>query len=121
MGLVMFKILTLIGNGIHNIFLPFGIAVKQVLVLFCKPFAAAGAFLGRVGTLTFTVLHLVLRTLYYIIVLWLLIYMLNLLYCFVQHRDFTIQGEYYFRSSPRRDHSGQGQQTLTIAPVLLDQ
>ena len=57
MWLVVFKVLTLISNGIYNIFFPFSAAAHQALVLFCKPFTAAGAFLGRLGTLTFTVLH----------------------------------------------------------------
>ena len=47
--------------------------------------------------------------------------MLNLLYHFVQRRDFALQGEFYFGPIPHQDHFGQDQQTLTIAPVLLDQ
>ena len=95
--------------------------LQQMKLWFCKPFVAAGVFLGRLGTIIFTVLQLSLRALYYIIVLWLLVYILNLLYYFVQHRDFALQGEFYFGPSPHHDHFGQGQQTLTITPVLLDQ
>ena len=91
MWLFVYNILMFIYNCIHNIFFPLTAAADQALVLLYKPFAAAGAFLGELGTLAFTVLHLSLRTLYYIVALWLLIYMLNLLYHFVQHRDFTLR------------------------------
>ena len=121
MWLVVFNVLTLIINGIYNIFFPFRAAAYQALILLCKPFTAMEAFLGKLGTLTLIVLHLSLRALCYTVVLWLLIYMLNLLYHFVQHGDFAIQGELYFGPSPRRDHFGQGQQILIFAPVLLNQ
>ena len=121
MWLALFKILTILNNILATIFYPFGFAANNVLTLILKPFVAATSFLGQLGTLTFTVLHLALCTLYYIVVLWLLIYLLNLLYCFIQHRDFATQGEFYFGPSPPINHFGQGQQTLTIAPVLLNQ
>ena len=108
-------------NCIYNVLYAIGATANEALVQFCRPFAAAGAFLGRLGTITLTVLQLSLRALYYIVVLWLLVYMLNLLYCFIQCRDFALQVEFYFGPSPHQDHFGQGQQTLTIAPVLLDQ
>ena len=121
MWLAIFKILTTMYNIFAAIFYPVGFAANHALTLILKPFAAAATFLARLGTLTFMMLHLALHTLYYIVVLWLLIYLLNLLYHFIQHRNFVIQGEFYFSPSPRVNHIGQGQQTLTITPVLLNQ
>ena len=117
----VYTVLAIFYNCIYNILYGFRATANKALVLFCKPFVAAGAFLGRLGTIILTVLQLSLRALYYIVVLWLLVYVLNLLYHFVQHRYFSLQGEFYFGPSPHCDHFGQGQQTLTIALVLLDQ
>ena len=119
--ITIFKILTSLYNILASIFYLVEFAANHVLTLIIKPFAAIATFLARLGTLTFMVLHLTLRTLYYIMLLWLLIYLPNLLYCFIQCRDFSIQGEFYFGPSPRVNHFGQGQQTLTIAPVVLNQ
>ena len=121
MWFTIYSVLVFFHNCIYNVLCAIGATANEALVLFCKPFMAAGPFLGRLGTIILTVLQLSLRVLYYIVVLWLLVYMLNLLYHFVQCRDFTLQGEFYFGPSPHQDHFGQGQQTLTIAPVLLDQ
>ena len=121
MWITHFNFCTLLYNLVAAIFFLVGYAANQVLTLFCKPFAAAATFLARLGTLTITVLHLALRTIYYIVVSWLLIYLLNLCYRFIQHRDFAIQGEFYFGPSLRVNHFGQGQQTLTITPVVLNQ
>ena len=79
----------LLYNCMYIILYPIGATTNVALVLFCKPFEAAGAFLVHLGTLTFTVLHLGLQGLYYIVVLWLFIYMLNLLYRFVECRNFA--------------------------------
>ena len=57
---------------------------------------------------------------YYTVVLWLFCYVIILLYRFVQRRDYAVQGEFYFGTSPRNSHFGDQGQTLTIAPVLLD-
>ena len=97
---IVFQALSVINSTVLAIFHPFGAAANYVLTLVVKPFTAAATFLGCLGTLTFTVLHLALHTLYYIVVLWLLIYLLNFCYCFIQHRDFAIQGEFYFGPSP---------------------
>ena len=121
MWITLFQFCTLLYNLAAAIFYPVGYAANYTLTLLCKPFTSAATFLARLATLTLTVLHLVLRTIYYIVVLWLLIYLLNLLYRFIQRRDFTIQGEFYFGPSPRANHFGQGQQTLTIAPVAINQ
>ena len=121
MWFTIYTILVFFYNCIYNELYAIGATANEALVLFCKPFTAAGIFLGRLGTIILTVLQLSLRGLYYIVVLWLLVYMLNLLYHFIQCRDFTLQGEFYFGPSPHQDHFGQGQQTLTIVPVLLDQ
>ena len=75
-----------------------GATANEAFVLFYEQFVAAGAFLSRLGTIT--VLQLSLRRLYYIVILWLLVYMLNLLYHFVQCRDFALQGEFYFGPIP---------------------
>ena len=106
MWLAVFKIFALMNTTVSAIFYPFGSAANYVLTVVLKPFAATATFLGCLGTLTFTVLHLALWALYYIVVLWLLICLLNLLYHFIQHRDFSIQGEFYFGPSPCRDHFG---------------
>ena len=98
--LAIFKIFTTLYNILVAIFYLAGFAANHVLTLILKTFAATATFLARLGTLTFTVLHLALHTLYYIVVLWLLIYLLNLLFHFIQHRDFTIQGEFYIGPSP---------------------
>ena len=121
MWIALFNFCTLLYDLVVAIFYPVGYAANQVLTLFCKPFTATATFLTRLATLTITVLHLALWTIYYIVVLWLLIYLLNLLYRFIQHRDFAIQGEFYFRPSTRANHFGQGQQTLTITPVAINQ
>ena len=121
MWIAIFNILTSLYNILASIFYPAGFTANHVLTLILKSFTAVATILARLGTLTFMVLHLALRTLYYIVVLWQLIYLLNLLYRFIQYRDFTIQGEFYFVPSPRVNHFGQGQQTLTIAPVVLNQ
>ena len=117
----IYVVLVFFYNCIYNVLYVIGATANEALVLFCKPFMAAGAFLGRFGAIILTVLQLSLMGLYYIVVLWLLVYMLNLLYCFIQCRDFTLQGKFYFGPRAHQDHFGQGQQTLTIAPVLLDQ
>ena len=90
MWLAVFKILSIINNTVSAIFYLFRAAANYVLTGVLKPFAATASFLGQLGTLTFTVLYLALHTLYYIIVLWLLIYLLSLLYHFIQRRDFTM-------------------------------
>ena len=110
MWLAIFKILTTLYNIFVAIFYPVGFAANHALTLILKPFVAVATFLARLGTLTFMVLHLALCTLYYFVVLWLLIYLLNLLYCFIHHRDFAIQGEFYFGPSPGVNHFGQGYQ-----------
>ena len=120
MWFTIYTVLVFFYNCIYNMLFAIGTTTNEALVLFCKPFVAAGAFLSRLGTIILTVLQLSLRELYYIVVLWLFMYMLNLLYHFIQHRDFALQGKFYFGPSPHQHHFGQGQQTLTIAPVLLD-
>ena len=100
LGLAILMWLATLYNIFVAIFYPVGFAANHALTLILKPFAAAATFLARLGTLTFMMLHLALHTLYYIVVLWLLIYLLNLLYHFIQHRDFAIQGEFYFGPSP---------------------
>ena len=121
MWITLFNFCTLLYNLAAAIFYPVGYAANHALTLLCKPFMAAATFLARLATLTITVLHLALWTIYYIVVLWLLIYLLNLLYHFIQHRNFAIQGKFYFGPSLRANHFGQGQQTLTIAPVAINQ
>ena len=96
----VYTILAFFYNCIYNILYIFGARVNEALVLFCKPFAAAGAFLGRLGTIILTVLQLSLRALYHIVVLWLLVYMLNFIYHFVQHRDFTLHREFFLVPAP---------------------
>ena len=92
MWLAAFKMLSLINNTLSAIFYLFGSAANYVLTVVLKPFAATASFLGQLGTLTFTVLHLALHTLYYIVVSWLLICLLSLLYHFIQHRVFCNPG-----------------------------
>ena len=121
MWFAVYTVLVFFNNCAYSVLYAIGATANEALVLFCKPFVAAGVFLSRLGTIILTVLQLPLRGLYYIVVLWLLVYMLNLLYHFVQHRDFTLQGKFYFGPTPHHDHFGQGKQTLTIVPVLLDQ
>ena len=120
MWFATYTVLLFFYNCIYSVLYAIGATANEALVQFCRPFTALGAFLGRLGKITLTVLQLSLWALYYIVVLWLLVYMLNLLYHFVQCRDFTLQGEFYFGPSPHQDHFGQSQQTLTIAPILLD-
>ena len=106
MWFTIYTILVFFYNCMDNVLYAIGATANEALVLFSKPFTAAGAFLGRLGTIILTVLQLSLRELYHIVVLWLLVYMLNLLYHIIQHRDFTLQGEFYFGPSPRQDHFG---------------
>ena len=108
----VYTVLVFFYNCVYNLFYEIGATANEALVLFCKLFTATGAFLSRLGTFILTVLQLSLRGLYYIIILWLLVYMLNLLYHFVQHRDFALQGEFYFGPSPHHDHFDNSTSTL---------
>ena len=96
-------------NCIYSVLYAIEAMANEALVQFYRPFAALEAFLGRLETITLTVLQLSLRTLYYIVVFWLLVYILNLLYHFVQHRDFVLQGKFYSGPSLCWDHFGQSQ------------
>ena len=100
MWFTAYTVLVFFYNHIYNMPYANRATTNQALVLFCKPFMAAGAFLSRLGTIILTVLQLPLQGLYYIVVPWLLVYMLNLLYHFIQYRDFTLQGQILFWSKP---------------------
>ena len=101
MWLTIYTVLLFFYNCIYSVLYAIGAIANEALVQFSRPFAAIGAFLGRLGTITLMVLQLSLQALYYIVVLWLLVYMLNLLYRFVQCRDFALQSEFYFGPSAR--------------------
>ena len=107
MWFTIYTILLFFYNCIYSVLYAIVAIANEALVQFCRLFAAIGAFLGRLGTITLTVLQLSLQALYYIVVLWLLVYMLNLLYHFVEHRDFALQGQFYFGPSPHQDNFGQ--------------
>ena len=95
----IYTVLLFFYNCIYLVLYAIGATASEALVQFCRLFAALDAFLGRLGTITLTVLQLSLWALYYIVVLWLLVYMLTLLYHLVQCRDFALQGEFYFGPS----------------------
>ena len=99
MWFACYTVLVFFFNCIYNVLFAIGATTNEALVLFCKPF---GDFLGRLGTIILTVLQLSLRGLYYIVVLWLLVYMLNLLYHFIQHRDFALQANFILVQAPTK-------------------
>ena len=96
MWFAVYTVLLFYYNCIYSVLYAIGATANVALEPFCRPFVALGAFLGCVGILTLIVLHLALRGPYYIVVLWLLVYMLNMLYRFVQHRDFALKCKFFF-------------------------
>ena len=100
---------------------PFNTIVTLVWTCIKMPFVKLGTILYKLGSALLGITQLTVHIVYYSLVLWISCYFIILIYRFLQGRDFTIQGEFYFRPSPHNPNFGGGsQRTLTIAPVLLD-
>ena len=113
-------LLFFIYNCVYSLFSGVGNLANNIVWTIYRPIQARGSTLHQFFTLGFGVITLVLGLVHYTITLWLFCYVIILLYHFIQRLDFAIQGNFYFGLSPGRNHfRGQGQ-TLTIAPVLLD-
>ena len=111
---------SIIYNCVYTLFTGAGSFTNNIVLTVYHPIQAAGTTLYQFFSLGFNVLTLALCLVYYTVVLCLFCYVIILLYRFVQRHDFAVQGEFYFGPSPRHNHFGGQGQTLTIAPVLLD-
>ena len=111
---------SLIYNCVYTLFTGVDSLANNIVLTVYHPIQAEGTTLYHFFSLGFNVLTLALCLVYYTVALWLFCYVIILLYKFVQRRDFTIHGEFYFGPFPRHNHFGGQGHTLTIAPVLLD-
>ena len=111
---------SIIYNCVYTLFTGVGSFANNIVLTVYRPIQAGGTTLYQFFSLGFNVLTLALCLVYYTVALWLFCYVIILLYRFVQRRDFAIQGEFYFSPSQRSSYFGGQGQTLTIAPVLLD-
>ena len=111
---------SIIYNCVYTLFTGVGSFTNNIVSTVYRPIQAGGTTLYQFFSLGFNVLTLTLHLVYYTVALWLFCYVIILLHRFVQRRDFTVQGKFYFSPSTRCSHFGDQGQTLTIAPVLLD-
>ena len=118
---LMWFILTLVGQIVHNCWWQIA-SVANSLVAYVwsyvrLPIDVIIHIIKHFGLLSLNLMHLVLRILYYVFLLWVFVYLLMLLYRFITHWDWASQIEFYVGDNLR---GGKGC-TLTIVPVLLNQ
>ena len=123
---LMWILLQILFTWLQSIFYAALSPFNTLLTLFWSgfkvQFVKMATFLCKLGSALLGITQLTLRIVYYGLVLWRSCYCIILIHRFLQRRDFTIQGEFYFRPSPCNPSFGGGSQhTLTIAPVILDE
>ena len=126
-GLLVLKwfILTLLGQFIYNCWWHIASSANSLVAYVWSsvhlPIDVIIHIIKHFGLLSLSFMHLVLRVVYYVFLLWVFIYLLMLLYRFITRQDWAIQIEFYMGPTPRSDNLRVGDGcTLTIALVMLD-